>query len=298
MSKIIECIPNFSEGRNKDVIERLVECAKSFPGVTLLDHSSDESHNRSVFTLIGGPGGIAEAVFALAALALELIDLRKHTGEHPRMGAVDVIPFVPIRGATAADCVEISKSVGGRVGNELGIPVFLYEDSCTAEHRRNLAAVRKGQFEGMPEKLKKPEWAPDFGPAAVHPSAGVVAVGARMPLIAFNANLSTPDVEIANKIAKIVRGSGGGLKYCKAIGVKLEERNIAQVSMNMVNYEGTPLYRALELIRIEAARYGVIVTGTELIGLSPAKALIDCAEYYLQIEDFDYNTQVLENHLL
>jgi len=297
MSKIIECIPNFSEGRNKEVIERLAACAKSFPDVTLLDYSSDESHNRSVFTLIGEPCSMTESIFALTKLASELIDLRNHTGEHPRMGAVDVIPFVPIREVTALDCVEVSKTIGARIGGELGIPVFLYEDSCTSEHRRNLAAVRRGQFEGMPEKLKKPEWAPDFGPVAVHPSAGVVAVGARMPLIAFNANLSTSDVLIADKIAKIVRGSGGGLKYCKAIGVELNDRNIAQVSMNMVNYEGTPLYRALELIRVEAARYGVRVTGTELIGLSPAKALIDCAEYYLQMENFDYSKQVLENYL-
>lgn len=297
MAKIIECIPNFSEGRDKEKVERLAACVRSYPGVTLLNDSSDESHNRSVFTLLGEPDGVAEAAFALAKLASELIDLTKHTGEHPRMGAVDVIPFVPIQEATADDCVQISKAVGARIGSELGIPVFLYEDSCTAEHRRNLASVRKGQFEGMPEKLKKPEWAPDFGPREAHPTAGVVAVGARMPLVAFNVNLSTSDVKIADKIAKIVRGSGGGLKYCKAIGVILDERNTAQVSMNMVNYEGTPIYRAVELVRVEAARYGVRVIGTELIGLTPAKALIDCAEYYLQIENFDFGKQVLENYL-
>ena len=298
MAKIIECIPNFSEGRNQAVLDRLAACARSVPGVTLLDYSGDESHNRSVYTLIGSPEGIAEAAFSLAKTASELIDLTKHIGEHPRMGAADVIPFVPIREATSADCVEISKAVGARIGKELGIPVFLYEDSCTAEHRRNLAGVRKGQFEGMPEKLKMPEWAPDFGPREVHPTAGAVAVGARIPLVAFNVNLSTSDVSIADKIAKVVRGSGGGLKYCKAIGVLLKERNTAQVSMNMVHYEGTPLYRAVELIRVEAARYGVGIIGTELIGLSPAKALIDCAEYYLQIENFDYKKQVLENYLL
>ncbi|MCL2698750.1 MAG: glutamate formimidoyltransferase [Defluviitaleaceae bacterium] len=296
MSRIIECIPNFSEGRNCDVLEQLAKCAGSFPGVTLLDYSWDESHNRSVYTLLGDPDGIAGVMFALTELASRLIDLTKHTGEHPRMGAIDVMPFVPIKNMTAADCVEISKTVGARIGNELGIPVYLYEDSCTAEHRRNLAAVRRGQFEGFPEKIKLPEWKPDFGPDKIHPTAGAVAVGARIPLIAFNVNLSTSDVTIADKIARIVRGSNGGLKYCKAIGVKLEERNTAQVSMNMVNYEGTPLYRAVELIRAEAARYGVSVIGTELIGLSPAKALIDCAEYYLQIENFNYEKQVLDNH--
>jgi len=278
------------------VLEQLAKCAGSFPGVTLLDYSWDESHNRSVYTLLGDPDGIAGVMFALTELASRLIDLTKHTGEHPRMGAIDVMPFVPIKNMTAADCVEISKTVGARIGNELGIPVYLYEDSCTAEHRRNLAAVRRGQFEGFPEKIKLPEWKPDFGPDKIHPTAGAVAVGARIPLIAFNVNLSTSDVTIADKIARIVRGSNGGLKYCKAIGVKLEERNTAQVSMNMVNYEGTPLYRAVELIRAEAARYGVSVIGTELIGLSPAKALIDCAEYYLQIENFNYEKQVLDNH--
>ena len=295
--KTVECIPNFSEGRDRESLDKLAACASSFPGVVLLDYSADVSHNRSVFTLLGDPEGIADAAFGLAKLAQDLIDLTKHKGEHPRMGAVDVIPFVPVRGVTAADCVEISKNVGEKIGRELGIPVFLYEDSCTAEHRRNLAAVRKGQFEGMAEKIKEPEWAPDFGPCEVHPTAGAVAVGARMPLVAFNANLSTSDITVADRIAKVIRGSGGGLKCCKAIGVMLEERNIAQVSMNLVNCEITPIYRALELIRVEAARYGVVVTGTELIGLSPGKALIDCAEYYLQIEGFDYAKQVLENYL-
>jgi len=297
MAKIVECIPNFSEGRNKTVIEGLVATAKSIPGVTLLDHSADESHNRSVFTLIGDPDGIKAVAIALAKYAAAHIDLTRHTGEHPRMGAVDVIPFVPIKGVTMADCIEISKEVGAAIALEANIPVFLYEESATKDSRRNLAAVRKGQFEGMAAKMAKPEWAPDYGDAAPHPTAGVVAVGARMPLIAFNVNLSTSDVNIANNIAKIVRGSSGGFKYCKGIGIMLEDRNIAQVSMNMVNFEGTPLYRVVETIRMEAARYGVHITGTELIGLTPAKALIDCAEYYLQIENFDYDKQVLENQV-
>ncbi len=298
MSKIIECIPNFSEGRNQEVINKLVDCAKSIGGVMLLDYSSDTSHNRSVFTLAGSPEGIAEVAFSLAKLASELIDLTKHEGEHPRMGAVDVIPFVPIKNATAAECVEISKKVGERIANELNIPVFLYEDAATAEHRRNLAEIRKGQFEGMSVKILKDEWAPDFGERKVHPTAGCVAVGARMPLIAYNVNLNTSDIEIANKIAKAIRGISGGYKYCKAMGVMLEDKQIAQVSMNLVNYEKTPIYRVVETVRQEAKRYGVSIIGTELVGLAPAKALIDCAEYYLQIEDFDYKKQVLENHIM
>ena len=298
MAKIVECIPNFSEGRREDVINGFVEVSKSVPGVTLLDYSSDASHNRSVFTLVGDPEGIKTVAVKLAKFAKENIDLTKHEGEHPRMGAVDVIPFVPIKGVSVLECVAISKEVAEMVAKEIGIPVFLYEDSCTKEARRNLAAIRKGQFEGMAKKMAKAEWAPDYGKAEPHPTAGVVAVGARMPLVAFNVNLSTGDVEIANKISKIIRGSSGGLKYCKAIGIHLEDKNIAQVSMNLVNYEETPIYRVVELIKIEAARYGVHVTGTELVGLAPAKALVDAAEYYLQLEAFDFGKQVLENHIL
>lgn len=296
MAKIVECIPNFSEGRDAAVLDALVQTAQGVPGVTLLDHSADSSHNRSVFTLAGSPEGVLEAAFKLCSLAAEKIDLRRHSGEHPRMGATDVIPFVPIREMTMEDCVKLSRRLAQRVASELGIPVILYEESATAPHRQNLAKVRKGQFEGMAEKLKEPDWQPDYGPAAPHPSAGVVAIGARMPLIAFNVNLSTSDVNIANAIAKTIRGSSGGYKHCKAIGVLLEDRNIAQVSMNMVNFEGTPLYRVVEAIKFEAARWGVTVTGSELIGLAPMKALIDCAEYYLKIENFDYGKQVLENN--
>ena len=296
MTQIIECIPNFSEGRDKKIIDGLADTVTAVPGVTLLDYSADESHNRSVFTFIGSPAGVKEAAVSLAKYAARHIDLTKHRGEHPRMGAVDVIPFVPIKNATMEDCVAISKEAGAAIAREAGIPVFLYENSASSEARRNLADIRRGEFEGMAKKIRRPEWTPDFG-TAMHPTAGVVAIGARMPLIAFNVNLSTSDVNIAKNIAKIVRGSGGGLKYCKAIGIMLHDRGIAQVSMNMVNYEGTPLYRALELIRAEARRYGVSITGTELIGLAPAKALIDCAEYYLQIEDFDYNRHVLDNYL-
>jgi len=298
MTKLVECIPNFSEGINQEIIEGLADIVRSSPSCTLLDYSSDASHNRSVFTFVGDVEGIKTCAVNLAKYACSNIDLSKHSGEHPRMGAVDVIPFVPVKNATMAECIEISKEVAAKIAEETGIPIFLYEESASKETRRNLAAIRKGEFEGMAEKMTKDVWKPDFGPSSPHSTAGVTAVGARMPLIAFNVNLSTSDINIANNIAKIVRGSSGGFKHVKGIGIMLEDRNIAQVSMNMVNYEGTPLYRVVELIRAEAKRYGVSVTGTELIGLAPAKALIDSAEYYLQIENFDYGKQVLENHLL
>ncbi|CAM31052.1 TPA: glutamate formimidoyltransferase [Streptococcus pyogenes] len=298
MAKIVECIPNFSEGQNQTVIDGLVATAKSIPGVTLLDYSSDASHNRSVFTLVGDDQSIQEAAFQLVKYASENIDMTKHHGEHPRMGATDVCPFVPIKDITTQECVEISKQVAERINRELGIPIFLYEDSATRPERQNLAKVRKGQFEGMPEKLLEEDWAPDYGDRKIHPTAGVTAVGARMPLVAFNVNLDTDNIDIAHKIAKIIRGSGGGYKYCKAIGVMLENRHIAQVSMNMVNFEKCSLYRTFETIKFEARRYGVNVIGSEVIGLAPAKALIDVAEYYLQVEDFDYHKQILENHLL
>ncbi len=298
MARLVECIPNFSEGIRQEVIDGLVAVAQSVPGVILLDHSSDKSHNRSVFTLVGSPEGIEEAAFLLAKQAAAEIDLTKHTGEHPRMGAVDVIPFVPVQEVTMQECVEISHKLAKRVSEELNIPVFLYEESASAPHRVNLAAIRKGQFEGMAEKVKDPQWLPDFGKNEIHPTAGVVAIGARMPLVAFNINLSTSDINIASKIAKIIREAGGGLKYVKAIGVMLEERNIAQVSINMVNYQKTPLYRVFELVRAEAKRYGVTIIGSEIIGLTPMNALVDTAEYYLGLEAFDSKTQVLENHLL
>jgi glutamate formiminotransferase len=298
MSKLVEFIPNFSEGQRQDVIDALVTTAKSVPGVTLLDYSSDSSHNRSVFTLVGDPQGIAEAAFKLCKLASEKIDLRTHKGEHPRMGASDVFPFVPVKEMTVDECVVLSKQVAERIWKELHIPSFLYESSASRPERQNLAQVRKGQFEGMNEKLKLPDWAPDYGEREVHPSAGIMAIGARPPLIAYNINLNTSDIKIANAISKTIRGMSGGYKYCRAIGVMLEDRNIAQVSINFVNFEGTPIYRVFEAVRAEAKRWGVTIIGSELIGLAPAKALIDCAEYYLQIENFDYKKQVLENHLL
>ncbi|WP_102050070.1 glutamate formimidoyltransferase [Pygmaiobacter massiliensis] len=298
MAKLVECIPNFSEGRNQAVIDGLADVAKSVPGCTLMDVQSDATHNRCVFTLVGSPEGIEEVAFQLCKKAAETIDMTKHEGAHPRMGATDVIPFVPTVGMTVAECVEISKRVAQRIWEELKIPSFLYEDSAASPDRVNLASVRKGQFEGMPEKLLQPEWAPDYGERKMHPTAGITAIGARMPLVAFNVNLGTSDVQVAKNIAKVIRGSSGGFKYCKAIGLLLEDRNVAQVSMNMVNYEGTPLYRVFEVIRAEAERWGVPIIGSELVGLTPAKALVDCAEYYLKIENFDYHKQVMENHLI
>ena len=300
MNKIVECIPNFSVSQEVDpeVFQTLVDAGNSYPGVTLLDVQTDGSHNRCVFTMVGAPEKIEEAVLGLTKIAVEKIDMNKHKGQHPRMGAVDVIPFVPTLGVTLDECIELSKRVAERIWNEVEMPVFLYEDSATSEARRNLAKVRKGEFEGMPEKLLQEEWAPDYGERKIHPTAGIVAVGARMPLVAFNVNLDTDDVEIANKIAKAIRGSSGGFKYCKALGIKLEDRNIAQVSMNMVNYEGTPLYYTYEMIRVLAERYGARIIGSEVVGLLPAKALIDCAEHYLKIENFDCINQVMEYHLI
>ena len=298
MAKIVQCIPNFSEGRDAKRIDELAGVARSIPGVLLLDHSSDTDHNRSVFTLIGDPAGITEAAVQLCKKASEIIDMTKHTGKHPRMGATDVIPFVPVREMSMDECVDISKQVAGRIWTELKIPSILYEYSAASENRRNLADVRRGQFEGMPEKLLKDEWAPDYGERKIHPTAGITAIGARAPLIAYNINLDTPDLEVAKAIAKKIRGSSGGFKACKAIGIMLEDRNIAQVSMNMVNCEETPIYEVFEAVKSEAAFYGVNILGSELIGLASAKALIDCAEHYLKIEDFDFDTQVLENHLL
>lgn len=298
MAKIIESIPNISEGRNKEVIEACVDQIRETEGCMLLDYSSDESHNRTVITYMGSPEACEEASVKLAKKAVELIDLTKHKGEHPRMGCVDVMPFVPIKETTMDECVDLAKRVGKRIAEEADLPVFLYEKSASAPHRENLAKVRKGQFEGMAEKVQQEEWEPDFGGRRIHPTGGVVGVSARPPLVAYNINLGTDNLEIAKRIGKIIREGGGGLHCVKAMGVMLEERNIAQVSINMTDFTVTPLHRVTELVRAEAARYGVAIIGTELIGLAPMKALLDAAEFYLQIEDFDAENQVIENHLL
>lgn len=298
MAQIVECIPNISEGRNPQVIEAVVDRVRQTPGVTLLRYSSDTSHNRTVISFLGSPQGVLEAAVALAKEAVARIDLNHHQGEHPRMGAVDVIPFVPVKEISVDECVELSRKAGQRIWEEAGLPVFLYEDSATAPHRKNLAAIRKGQFEGMAQKVLEPQWEPDFGGRTIHPTGGVVAVGCRMPLVAYNINLSTSDISIASAIAKVIRESSGGLSCVKALGVMLEDRNIAQVSINMTNLDRTPLYRVQELVRAEAARWGVHIVGAEVVGLTPMNALIDAAAYYLQLENFDKTHQVLENYLL
>lgn len=289
----MECVPNFSEGRDLQKIDKIVAPFRSKQGVKLLDYSNDEDHNRLVVTVVGEPEPLRDAVLEAIGVAVELIDLNHHQGQHPRMGAVDVVPFIPIRGVTMEEAVALSKEVGEEVARRYNLPVFLYEKSASAPHRENLAAVRKGEFEGMAEKIKLPEWHPDFGPAERHPTAGTVAIGARMPLVAYNINLNTPSLEIAHDIAKKIRFIGGGLRYCKAMGVELKDRSITQVSINMTDYTRTALYRAFELVRVEARRYGVSIVGSEIIGLVPMAALIDTASYYLGLENFSME-QVLE----
>ena len=289
----MECVPNFSEGRDLQKIDKIVAPFRGKQGVKLLDYSNDEDHNRLVVTVVGEPEPLRDAVLEAIGVAVELIDLNHHQGQHPRMGAVDVVPFIPIRNVTMEEAVALSKEVGKEVAKRYNLPVFLYEKSASAPHRENLAAVRKGEFEGMAEKIKQPEWHPDFGLAERHPTAGTVAIGARMPLVAYNINLNTPSLEIAHDIAKKIRFIGGGLRYCKATGVELKDRGITQVSINMTDYTRTALYRASELVRVEARRYGVSIVGSEIIGLVPMEALIDTASYYLGLEDFSME-QVLE----
>ena len=297
MNRIIECVPNFSEGRDLKKIDEIVAPFRARQGVKLLDYSNDEDHNRLVVTVVGEPEPLREAVLEAIGVAVRLIDLNTHKGQHPRMGAVDVVPFIPIKNVTMEEAVALSKEVAAEVAKRYELPVFLYEKSASAPYRENLAAVRKGEFEGMGEKIKQPEWQPDFGPAEKHPTAGTVAIGARMPLVAYNVNLSTPNLEIAHDIAKKIRFIGGGLRYCKAMGVELKDRGITQVSINMTDYTHTALYRAFEMVRIEARRYGVSIVGSEIIGLVPMEALIDTASYYLGLENFSMQ-QVLEARIM
>jgi glutamate formiminotransferase len=295
--KLVESVPNFSEGRRENIVKEILVEAEKYSHVKVLDWSMDFDHNRSVVTLVGEPDEIEKATFDMAKKAVELIDLRDHKGEHPRMGAVDVIPFIPVMNITMKECIEISKRVGKRIAEELNIPVYLYEKSATSPERENLADIRKGEFEGFFEKIKNPNWKPDFGPDKVHPTAGVVAVGAREYLIAFNVNLGTKNIDIANKIAKAVRHINGGFRYVKAIGVELKEKGMVQVSMNLTNYKKSPIFRVFETIKREAARYGVPVVNSEIIGMIPSKAAIDTMIWYLQLDDFDEN-RVIENKIL
>ena len=295
---LIECVPNFSEGARPDIVEAIVAKVRAESPARILDLQSDASHNRSVLTLAGDPDSLFKAVLALVGACLTVIDLRTHRGEHPRMGAVDVIPFIPLEGATIKDCVALAHRVGEAIAKAHHVPVFLYEDAASAPHRKGLEDIRRGQFEGLAAKLKDPQWQPDFGPSEPHPSFGAVVVGARMPLIAFNVNLNTDDVEVAKKIAKGIRHSTGGYRFVKAMGlvVDINGRKVAQVSMNMTDFTKTPLFRVMETIRNEAARYGVAISGSEIVGLVPTQALIDSAEHYLQLTGFS-NAQVLETRL-
>ena len=296
MKKIIECVPNFSEGRNLKNIEKIVAPFRGKKGVKLLDYQTDEDHNRMVVTVVGEPNALKTAVLEAMGCAIDLIDMRTHEGQHPRMGATDVVPFIPIKNIDMQEAVAFSKEVAKEVAQKYSLPIFLYEHSASRQERQNLANIRKGQFEGMADKIKQPEWKPDFGPAKVHPSAGVSAMGARMPLVAYNVNLDSSDIEIANDIARKVRHISGGLRYCKGIGIELKDRGQVQVSMNMTDYTQTALYRAFELIKIEARRYGVNVIGSEIVGLVPMQALMDTAAYYLRLENFSVN-QVLESRI-
>jgi glutamate formiminotransferase/formiminotetrahydrofolate cyclodeaminase len=293
--QIIECIPNFSEGRRPEVVAAIIAAITTVEGVVLLDHSSDEDHNRTVVTFAGPPKAVEEAAFQGIAKAAELIDLNKHKGEHPRIGAADVVPLVPISGVSMQECVEIARRLGKRVGEELQIPVYLYEQAATRPERENLAAIRKGEYEALKKEIgKEPHRVPDFGPAKAG-LAGATVIGAREPLIAYNVFLNTDDVSIAKKIAAAVRHSSGGLTFVKGAGFLVDGR--AQVSMNLTNYKKTPVFRVVETIRREAARYGKLIENSELIGLIPQDALFDSAAWYLQLDDFDPPTQVLEQRM-
>ncbi len=297
MAKLVECVPNFSEGRRAEVIEAIVEEVRKIPGVKLLDVKPDASHNRTVVTFVGEPGAAKEAAFNLCAKAAELIDMEKHSGEHPRIGATDVIPFIPVKNVTMEECVALANELGQEIADKLAIPVYLYEAAAKIPARKNLPDIRKGQYEGLKEEIKvNPERKPDFGPSRMHPTAGATVVGARQFLIAYNINLGTSDVKIAKKIANCIREARGGYRYVRAMGVMIEDRQVAQVTINMLDYSGTPLFRVFETVKSEAARYGVNIIGSEIVGLTPMQALLDVAEFYLRLEGFD-RKQVMEDNL-
>lgn len=297
MSRLVECVPNFSEGRRREVVDQILAAIASVPGVTLLDHEMDPDHNRSVLTFAGEPEPVMEAAVRAVKKASELIDLNQHSGQHPRMGAADVVPFVPVENVTLDDCAEMARQVGRRIGEELAIPVFLYEAAASTPARTSLADVRRGEFEGLREAIgKDPARKPDFGPEKIHPTAGATAVGARRFLVAFNANLNTEDVRVAKAVAAAIREQSGGLKNVRALGFSIEGGRRAQVSMNLVNVEATPIHRVIALVRAEAARHGAAISGCEVVGLVPEAALIDAAEHGLQLEGF-HRDQVLERRL-
>ncbi len=296
MTGLVECVPNFSEGRDRAVIDAIVGEVRDLAEVKVLDVNPDPSHNRTVLTFVAAPALAKEAAFRATAKAAALIDMEKHRGEHPRIGAMDVIPFIPLRGTTMAECVALARSLGEEIAEKLGIPIYLYDEAALISTRRHLHDIRRGGYEGLKTEIGRPERAPDFGPARMHPSAGATIVGARTFLLAYNINLGTSDVAVAKKIANAIREARGGFRYVRAMGVFIAERNMAQVTINMVNIEGTPLHRVFETVRSEAARYGVNVVGSEIVGLAPMQALLDAAAFYLRLEGFDAR-QVLENNL-
>lgn len=293
---VLMCVPNISEGKDRNLVEQVLDEIRRVPGVKLLDYSSDEDHNRSVLTYLGEPGPVLEATRAMAMKALELIDMRTHKGSHPRMGAVDVVPFIPIRGVETAEAVEIAREFGRTIG-ALGVPVYYYEDAATSPERQSLVSIRKGEYEALEAKLKDPNWQPDEGPAVFNPKSGAMATGARFPLVAFNVNLRTKDVNIAQTIAKAVRHINGGYRYVRAMGLALEDQGMVQVSMNLTNYTKTPIHRVLETVRSEASRYGVSIAGTELIGPVPLGALDEVVKFYLQVHGFSLD-QIIETALI
>jgi glutamate formiminotransferase len=293
---VIESVPNVSEGRRPEVVEALAAAVRRVSGVRLLDYSSDASHNRSVFTMAGDAAPLRDAILALFEAATPHIDLRAHSGAHPRLGAVDVVPFIPIEGASMDDCVALAKDTAAAVASRFQVPVYLYEEASTNPARKNLEDIRRGEFEGLAAKMQTPGWTPDFGPSAPHPSAGASVIGARMPLIAYNINLATDRLEVAKKVAAAVRHSSGGFRFVKAMGIPLADRGIVQVSMNLTNYEKTPMVRVFEAVKREAARYGVQILESEIIGLVPSAALTATAAHVLQLERFGAD-QILENKL-
>ncbi len=297
MKRLVECVPNFSEGRDAFKMDAIVSAMREVPGVYLLDRESDRDHNRSVVTLAGEPEAVAEAALRGVGKAAELIDLTKHSGAHPRMGATDVVPFIPIEGATIEDCVALAKKVGREIWERFRIPVYFYEAAAQRPERTNLENIRKGQFEGLLEEVpRNMDRAPDIGEQRLHATAGATVVGARKFLIAYNINLNTPDVRIANRISKNIRFSNGGLRYVKAMGVDLRGRNLAQVSMNLTDFEQTPIHRVFEMVKREAERYGVSIVGSEIVGLIPKRAIEMTADFYLQLENFS-PAQVFENRI-
>jgi len=296
MKKVLLCEPNISEGRNLEVVDQVAQAVRSVEGVRLIDRSSDPDHNRSVFTYLGEPEAVLEATKRLAAKAFELIDMAQHTGSHPRQGALDVAAFVPVRGMDTQEAVEISRQFGRYVGS-LGVPVYYYEEAALRPEREKLPAIRKGQYEALAEKIKDPAWAPDEGPTLFNAKSGVVVTGARFPLVAFNVNLRTTDLSVADRIAKAVRHISGGFRFVRALGVPLEDKGLVQVSMNLVNYSKTPIPRVFEAVKAEAARYGVAVAGAELIGPVPLDALEEVLKHYLQVHEFSME-QIIETALI